>query len=89
MKNNANNYGTNWSNLDLTSEYEKDLPILGSYNINTLLLEINCNVKEINEETIRKQFEEILKSKIDSCKEIFADNLKNITKEAKRIRRQQ
>ena len=74
----------NWKNVDLTSGYERDQNILDSYDFETLLLEIHCNIPShlINEETIKKHFEEELKSKIECAKEVFYNNLKNITNQA-------
>ena len=75
-----------WNNIDLSDAYERNLPILDSYDFDTLLLEINCNVREINEQTVRAQFRESINSKIESAKEVFEANIKNITKEAVRYR---
>ena len=74
-----------WKNVDLKSN-EINSDILDSYSFNTLLLEIECNCREINEETIKKQFEEHIKASIICAKEIFADNLKNILSHAKEYR---
>ena len=71
----------NWKNVDLES-YELDLNILDPYSFKILLLEVNCNLPEINEETVTKQFEETLRGKIRSAREIFNYNLKNIVKHA-------
>ncbi len=75
-----NKYETNWSDLDLTDDYQRNLPILDSYSIDVLLLEINCNIKNINKESITAQFMESLNQNINSAKEIFFDNLDNIEK---------
>jgi len=75
-----------WSNIDLNSEYERDLDILSSYDFDTLLLEINCNVKEINKLTVLAQFEESLKANIETARSIVKDNLANIVKKAKEER---
>ena len=73
-----NAYGIDWSDIDLDSGYERDLPMLDNYTFENLLLEVNCNIPNINEDSVRKQFNESLESKITSCKEIFEDNLENI-----------
>ena len=39
---------------------------------------MNCNLPEVNEETVRKQFEETLQQKIQDAKELFEANLQNI-----------
>jgi hypothetical protein len=88
MNNTTTTYGMNWSNIDLKSEYERTRPILDNYSSETLLLEINCNVREINTATVRAQFEASLQSKIDSAREIFEDNLQNYVKNANEYRNQ-
>jgi len=73
----------NWKNIDLTDNTERDLNILDPYSFNILLLEIDCNVKLINKETVRNQFKTELKRKTVEAIEIFNNNLDNIVKEAK------
>jgi len=72
----------NWKNIDLKDNYERSQNMLDGYSFETLLLEISCNIKDINKETIKKQFTEVLEIKIETAKEIFNDNLDNILKEA-------
>lgn len=74
----------NWKNVDLESAYELDQNILDPYSFKILLLEVNCNLPEINEQTITQQFEETLRSKVISARAIFNYNLKNIVKHAKK-----
>ena len=73
-------------NIDLNSNYERNADILDGYNLDTLFLEISCNLREINEETVKKQFYESLNSKIQSAKDIFNANLQNIVKYAQEER---
>ena len=73
----------NWKNIDLTDNTERDLNILDPYSFNILLLEIDCNVKLINKETVRNQFKTELKRKTVEAIEIFNNNLDNIVKQAK------
>ena len=73
-------------NIDLNSNYERNADILDGYNLDTLFLEISCNLREINEETVKKQFYESLNSKIQTAKEIFSANLQNIVKYAQEER---
>jgi formiminotetrahydrofolate cyclodeaminase len=75
-----------WKNVDLRNEYECSREILTGYRFETLLLEISCNLREINEETVKKQFETELQNRIREAREIFEDNLSNIVKEAQRDR---
>jgi hypothetical protein len=71
-----------FNNIDLNSNYEKDQNIMDSLNTNDLLLMINCNVREINEKTVKREFEEWLKIAVNSARETFEANKKNITKYA-------
>jgi len=76
----------NWKNINLDSASERQAHILDGLTFDILLLEISCNVREINEETIKAQFEENLKNKIQSAREVFNDNLQNILKDAIKYR---
>ena len=71
-----------WNNIDLTDGYERSQNILDGYDFDTLLLEKSCNIKDINKESIKKQFYESLNSKIECAKSVFIANLDNILKEA-------
>ena len=73
-------------NIDLTSDHERNTNILDGYDLETLFLEISCNVTDINEETVKAQFYESLNSKIQCAKDIFNANLKNIVKYAQEER---
>ena len=73
-------------NINLNSDYERNTDILDGYDLETLFLEISCNIKEINEETVKKQFYESLNSKIQCAEDIFNANLKNIVKYAQEER---
>lgn len=71
-----------WKNVNLENGYERDKNILDPYTFNTILLEIHCNIKDINSKTIIEQFEASLKSNIDSAREVFNNNLENVLKKA-------
>ena len=73
-------------NIDFNSDYERNSNILDGYDFDTLFLEISCNLREINEETVKQQFYESLNSNIQSAKDIFNANLKNIVKYAQEER---
>jgi len=75
-----------WKNINLDSASERQAHILDGLTFDTLLLEISCNVREINEQNIKAQFEEDLKNKIQSAREVFNDNLQNILKDAIKYR---
>ena len=73
-------------NIDFNSDHERNSNLLDGYDFETLFLEISCNLTEINEETVQQQFYESLNSKIQSAKDIFNANLKNIVKYAQEER---
>ena len=75
-----------WKNVDLSSPYERDQNILNEYSFETLLLEISCNLRDINTDTVKKQFEISLNSKVQSAREVFYNNIENITETAIRER---
>ena len=82
MKSNTQQYGINWDNINLKDGYERNLNMLDPYDFDTLLLEVNCNLREINRETVAAQFNEVLESKIATARSIFKSNLDNIIKNA-------
>tara|TARA_R110000765_G_scaffold218531_1_gene322975 strand:+ start:78 stop:320 length:243 start_codon:yes stop_codon:yes gene_type:complete len=72
----------NWNNIDLNDGYERDQHLIDPLTFSTLLLEVGCNCRVINEEAIKKQFEEDLQSRIEEARLVFYLNLANITKRA-------
>jgi len=83
-----NAYGVNWSNIDLDS-HEAEYSIIDDYTFADLLLEVNCNLRTINELTIMRQFEEALQNRITSAREVMRENLANITRHAQAYRNQE
>ena len=83
-----NTYEINWSNIDLSSIYQRNLNILEPYNFDMLLLEISCNIKkdDINSSTVATHAKEVLKAKYEEALDILNDNLNNIVKQAKKER---
>jgi len=75
-----------FNNVDLNDGYERDQNIIDPLSFDTLLLEISCNLREINRETVLKQFEDDLQSKITSAREIIDANIDNIVKKAREER---
>ena len=73
-------------NINFNGDSERNSNLLDAYDFETLFLEISCNLIEINEETVKAQFYESLNSKIQSAKDIFNANLKNIVKYAQEER---
>lgn len=80
--------GINWENVNLSDGYERNQNIIDPLSFDTLLLEINCNIPNINSETVKKQFEEDLKNRIESAREVFENNLQNIIDNANEYRNQ-
>ena len=77
----------NWNNINLSEEsHERDSNLIDGLTFDTLLLEIHCNIKEINRFTVRAQFIEDLKSRTEEANNIFEANLDNIIKQAKKER---
>jgi len=84
---NATNYSIDWKNVDLDDNYQASQTILDAYTFNILLLEIECNLPTINKETIRKQFNKEMQSKINSANEVLNNNLDNILRKAVKTRK--
>lgn len=78
----------NWENVNLKSDYERSQIIIDSLDFDTLLLEVQCNCREITKEAIIKQFETDLKARIVSARQVLNDNLENILNEALEYRNQ-
>lgn len=72
----------NWNNIDLNDNYERDQHLIDSLTFSTLLLEVGCNCRVIDEDSIKKQFEEDLQTRIVEAREVFAANLANLVKYA-------
>jgi phosphotransferase system IIA component len=83
---NTTTYGTDWNNIDMHSPYETSLNLIENLTFDTLLLEIGCNCVKIDGQTITAQFEEDLRSRIESAREIFQANLESIIRKAKLTR---
>ena len=73
-------------NINFSNDTERNSNILDGYDFEILFLEISCNLTEINEETVKQQFYESLNYNIQSAKDIFNANLKNIVKYAQEER---
>jgi hypothetical protein len=71
-----------WKNVNLESSYERAQNILDPYNFETLLLEINCNLRDINKETVRAEAMAQIRAKFEQAIHILDENLENITQKA-------
>ena len=72
----------NWNNIDLNSPFESSQPILDSYDCDTILLEVSCNLKEITKESVREQALKSIKEKYQTAIEILDANLDTLTANA-------
>ena len=79
-------YGIDWNNVDLADSFESSRNLIENLTFDALLIEINCNLREINAETVRAQFEEDLWGRVREAREIFAANLANIVAHAQKER---
>lgn len=77
---------TDWTNINLNSICDRDLHLIEPLTFEMLLLEIECNLPEINEETVTAQFEEDLYTKVNDARFVFNANLTNIVKYAQEQR---
>ena len=82
MKNETNEYQINWDNVNLENEYFASRNFLEPYSFDTLLLEIDCNLREINKETVKAQAMEVINAKYREAIEILNSNLDNIINKA-------
>jgi len=80
-------YEIDWTNINLNSS-ERSLDILDNLSFDDFLLEIDCNIKDINEKTVREEFEVELQNRIRSAKKVFEYNLRNIVKFAQNYRKE-
>lgn len=71
----------NWNNIDLNS-HEVESNIVDSYSFATLLLEVECNCREITKDAIKHQFLDSLQANTNAAKAVFYANLDNILKES-------
>ena len=68
--------------VDLKRPSERALNILEPLNFETLLLEVECNLKTITPHTVRLQFELDMRSAIESARDVFNHNLPGIMRDA-------
>jgi hypothetical protein len=83
---NTTTYGTDWEDIDMNSPYETSLNLIENLTFDTLLLEVQCNCKTIDAQSVTTQFEEDLYSRIQDAREVFQANLQNIIRKAKLTR---
>ena len=83
-----NEMGTDWDNINLESGCERELNLIDGLTFKTLLLEIYCNIPEINRATVGRQFEKDLQGRIDEARSVFEANLNNIVAYAQNERKE-
>jgi len=71
-----------WNNIDLKNQYERSQNIIDSLSFETILLEISCNVQDINASTVMAQFEADLQIRVKSARDVMRANLQNIVNDA-------
>jgi hypothetical protein len=79
-------FGIDWENVDLESPCGRELHIIDPLTFSALLLEVGCNLPEINRGTVRAQFELDLHSRIAEAWSVFEDNLDNLVAYARKER---
>lgn len=78
---------TDWNNVDLNEgSYERESLLIDPLSFDTLLLELKCNCRVIDETAVLKQFETDLKSRVNEAIEICKANVSNIAKQANKER---
>lgn len=71
-----------WNNVDLNSPSESGSCLVDPYTFDALLLEIECNLPEINLITVREQAMNSIQSRYEEAIDILTSNLINITNHA-------
>lgn len=71
-----------WNNVDLNSPSESGSCLVDPYTFDSLLLEIECNLPEINLVTVREQAMNSIQSRYEEAIDILTSNLINITNHA-------
>lgn len=72
----------NWNNVDLDSPSEAGANLIDPLTFDGLLLEIDCNLRVINRDSVRHQFELDCKQRMDEAYDVFEANLNNIVNKA-------
>ena len=83
---NKNPFEVDWSNVNLEEPANKNLNLIDGLTFGDLLLEISCNIGDINEDTVAIQFKHDMINRMAEGYEIFRDNLKGIVAAAKKER---
>lgn len=73
----------NWKNINLKDDYQRSRNLLEPLDFETILLEISCNFREIDEKTVREHIVQRLNEKYNEALDIMQHNLTNITEQAK------
>lgn len=76
-----------WNNVNLDSPYERDQHLISSVSFDTFLLEIECNERVIDRESLTRHFEQRLDMLVGEAKEVFNANLGNLVNNAQKRRK--
>ena len=71
-----------WNNVNLTEQYERDQPLVDPLSFETLLLEITCNIPDINQASVRAHFEYRLHQIVTTAREVYYANEMSIVNQA-------
>ncbi len=76
-----------WNNVDLSDgSHERDANLMDPLTFEQLLLEINCNLKDITPDTVQTLGYARLADMYEEAKDIFWSNLDNIVEQARKER---
>ena len=76
---------TDWNNLE-PGTCDDDARLVDPLTLGELMLCIECNLPEINAETVTEQFRTLFRMKTEEAETIFRDNLPAILKAARKTR---
>ena len=79
-------YGIDWKDINLADGYERDLRFLEPLTFDGILLQIECNCRELTEEAIHKEITRQITANAIEARQIIRDNLKNIVIHARKER---
>lgn len=61
--------------------------LLDAISIDSFILQCDCNIKDINPDSIKKELDELIESRMRDLKEVFDLEKENILKELKYLRK--
>lgn len=76
----------NWDDVNLDSAYERSQHLISSVSFDAFLLEIECNERVIDRESLSRHFKERLNGIVEEANEVFQANLDNLVNNAQKRR---